>query len=73
MNSEMFMKWVEHRLMPTFNKLHPGKKMILIMDVSVAAAAAAAASYPQPISQPISQPICQPICAERPLSPRARV
>ena len=26
MNSEMFMKWVEERLRPTFEKLYPNKK-----------------------------------------------
>jgi hypothetical protein len=32
MNSEMYMKWVEEKLVPTFEKLHPGKKMLLIQD-----------------------------------------
>jgi len=32
MNSEMFMKWIEERLVPTFEKQHPGKKMVLIAD-----------------------------------------
>jgi len=32
MNSEMFMKWVEQRLVPTFEKQHPGKKMVLVAD-----------------------------------------
>ena len=32
MNSNMFMQWVERCLIPTFNKLHPSKKMILILD-----------------------------------------
>jgi transposase len=32
MNSEMFMKWVEEKLIPTFERLFPGKKLILICD-----------------------------------------
>lgn len=32
MNSEMFMKWVTNRLVPTFEKMYEGKKMILICD-----------------------------------------
>ena len=28
----MFIQWVEKRIIPTFNKLHPGKKIILILD-----------------------------------------
>ena len=32
MNSDMFMKWVEQRLVPTFEAQFPGKKMILIAD-----------------------------------------
>jgi transposase len=30
MNSEMFMMWVQHSLVPTFEKLNPGKIMILV-------------------------------------------
>jgi hypothetical protein len=32
MISDMFMKWVKERLVPTFELLHPNKKMILICD-----------------------------------------
>jgi hypothetical protein len=32
MNSNMFMKWVKEKLLPTFERLHPGKKMVLILD-----------------------------------------
>ena len=32
MNSEMFLKWVKERLVPTFERNHPNKRMILIMD-----------------------------------------
>ena len=32
MNSDMFMKWVEERLVPTFQRKYPGKKMILVAD-----------------------------------------
>ena len=32
MNSEMFMQWVEGRLIPTFNEKFPGKKMVLVLD-----------------------------------------
>ena len=32
MNSDMFMQWVEKRLIPTFEKEYQGKKMIIIMD-----------------------------------------
>ena len=32
MNSEMFMKWVQEKLVPTFEKLYPGKKLLLIAD-----------------------------------------
>ena len=32
MNSNMFMKWVQEKLVPTFDRLHPGKKMLLICD-----------------------------------------
>jgi transposase len=32
MNSEMFMKWVEEKLIPLFEKMFPGKKLILIAD-----------------------------------------
>ena len=32
MNSDMFMLWVEQKLIPTFNDLYKNKKMILVMD-----------------------------------------
>ena len=32
MNSEMFMLWVKERLVPVFEKKHPGKKMVLVAD-----------------------------------------
>ena len=32
MNSDMFFQWVKGRLCPTFEKLYPGKKMVLICD-----------------------------------------
>ena len=32
MNSNMFMQWVEDRLVPMFEKNHPGKKLILAVD-----------------------------------------
>ncbi len=32
MNSEMYMKWIKEKLVPTFEKLHPGKTMLLIQD-----------------------------------------
>jgi transposase len=32
MNSEMFMKWVTEKLVPTFERLHNNKKMVLICD-----------------------------------------
>jgi hypothetical protein len=32
MNSDMFMKWVVEKLLPSFEKLHPGKKMVLLLD-----------------------------------------
>ena len=32
MNGEMFMKWVKNKLMPTFKRMFPGKKMVLVMD-----------------------------------------
>ena len=32
MNSEMFMQWVQDKLIPTFEKAYPGKKMILVAD-----------------------------------------
>ena len=32
MTSEIFMKWVEQALFPTFEKLHPDKKMVLVCD-----------------------------------------
>jgi hypothetical protein len=32
MNSDMFMKWVKGKLVPTFEKLHPGKNMVLVAD-----------------------------------------
>jgi hypothetical protein len=32
MNSDMFMKWTEEKLIPTFERLHPQKKMLLICD-----------------------------------------
>ena len=31
-NSDMFMKWVKERLVPTFQRKYPGKKMILVAD-----------------------------------------
>lgn len=32
MNSDMFMKWVEERLIPVFERLYPSKTMVLICD-----------------------------------------
>jgi len=32
MNSDMYLRWVKNRLLPTFEKLYPGKQMILIQD-----------------------------------------
>lgn len=32
MNSEMFMNWVNKKLIPTFKKLHPDKTMVLVCD-----------------------------------------
>ena len=32
MNSDIFTKWVDWRLLPSFNKKYPGKKMILVAD-----------------------------------------
>lgn len=32
MNGEQFMKWVKNKLMPTFKRMFPGKKMVLVMD-----------------------------------------
>jgi transposase len=32
MDSDNFMRWATNRLLPTFKKLHPGKKMVLICD-----------------------------------------
>jgi hypothetical protein len=32
MNSNMFMKWIEEKLIPTFERLHPGKTMVLVLD-----------------------------------------
>lgn len=32
MNSEMFMKWVVERLVPTFENMYAGKKMVLVCD-----------------------------------------
>ena len=32
MNSDMFMQWVTDRLCPTFEKLYPGHKMVLLCD-----------------------------------------
>jgi hypothetical protein len=32
MNSDMFMKWTAEKLVPTFDKLYPGKKMVLVCD-----------------------------------------
>ena len=32
MNPDMFMKWTTNKLVPTFERLHPNKKMILICD-----------------------------------------
>jgi hypothetical protein len=31
-NIDMFYKWVAGKLLPTFKKMYPGKKMILILD-----------------------------------------
>jgi transposase len=32
MNSEMFMQWVEDKLVPVFERKYPGKKMVLLAD-----------------------------------------
>jgi hypothetical protein len=32
MKSDMFMKWVVEKLLPSFEKLHPGKKVVLLLD-----------------------------------------
>ena len=32
MNSDMYLRWVKNRLLPTFQELYPGKQMILIQD-----------------------------------------
>jgi len=32
MNSEMFMKWLQEKLIPVFEKLYEGKKMVLVAD-----------------------------------------
>jgi hypothetical protein len=32
MDSDMFMQWVQHRLLTTFDKLYPGKRMVLVCD-----------------------------------------
>ncbi len=32
MKSEVFMAWVERRLIPAFQTMHPGKKMVLVLD-----------------------------------------
>ena len=32
MNSDIFVKWIDESLFPTFQKLHPGKKMVLVCD-----------------------------------------
>eukprot|EP00957_Ditylum_brightwellii_P063930 4850094-Ditylum_brightwellii.AAC.2 len=32
MNSEMFMQWITSRLVPTFERLYPGKKMVPVLD-----------------------------------------
>ena len=32
MDGELFNKWVVNKLMPTFKRLYPGKKMVLVMD-----------------------------------------
>jgi hypothetical protein len=32
MDSNMFMQWVEQKLLPTFNKQYPGKRMVLVCD-----------------------------------------
>ena len=32
MTSDIFLKWVKERLFPTFEKLHPSKKMVLVCD-----------------------------------------
>lgn len=32
MNSEMFLKWIQESLFPTFEKLYPNKKMVLLCD-----------------------------------------
>jgi transposase len=32
MNSDMYMKWIVEKLVPTYERLHPGKQMLLIQD-----------------------------------------
>jgi hypothetical protein len=32
MNGELFFKWVKNRFIPTFKKLYPGKKAVLVLD-----------------------------------------
>lgn len=32
MNSDNFMHWMEHKCWPAFQKQHPGKKMVVVMD-----------------------------------------
>ena len=32
MNSDIFVKWINDSLFPTFRKLYPGKKMVLVCD-----------------------------------------
>lgn len=32
MNGQIFMEWIHNRLIPTFKRLHPGKKLILLLD-----------------------------------------
>ena len=32
MNSDMFMQWVRNKLVPTFERVYPGQKMILGAD-----------------------------------------
>ena len=32
MNGQVFMQWVQNRLIPTFKRLFPGKKLILLLD-----------------------------------------
>lgn len=32
MSSEIFVRWVQKKLFPTFEKLHSGEKMVLVLD-----------------------------------------